>query len=343
MPGPTKIARRNTSHNVTVLMQGPWQTIMPRDWKGNAATLLDWAGGYLQSVANENTRKAKTSDLRGFCSLFLEVNGHLRIEDWLPRDTQAYCDHLQELGRKASTVNRALRTLKTFARWVHEETHPVPTPFLHGLPTKGVREIVTDPSEAKKLSRHEITAIFKAADRLVLTATRSNARPRRNRAMLAVLYYTGLRVSELVTIRRRQYRPPHLADVKRKGNRQQKIFVQSAARQALEDYLEHERGDDAKGAGRDAPLFLTARGGVVSRRDVARILDALAVEASTHRAEPVTIHPHALRHTFGSWVHSKTGSDVRTAELLGHTSVKYVGVYVQQTDDEREDLLESMR
>lgn len=109
----------------------------------------------------------------------------------------------------------------------------------------------------------------------------------------------------------------------------------------MDDYLEHEREED-EGEHSQA-LILSVRGGPLNRSQVNRVLKHLA-EENKHRSEDrkLTLHPHQLRHTFGSWIMEKTGSEVKTAEYLGHSSTKYVGRYTRFTQEEEEELLEAM-
>ena len=254
---------------------------------------------------------------------------------------------------RAST--RAFATLRRFARWAHDKQGVFGA---MGLPTADVRELVCEEAPCKKLDRVEVRALFKAAeDRVRLTdAKRADnvgtgladptrrKRPRRDLAMLALLYYTGLRVTELVVLRRTQYDGSHLVNVARKGqSRSRRLYVPAEARKFLDNYVAAERPKDAT-LSHDAdaaPLFLATRSGTrMQRQYVAEALNRIAEDASKHRSTPIELHPHRLRHTFGSRHREASGSDTETAAALGHQSLKYVGRYVRQTDAEREALME---
>lgn len=309
-----------------------------------AMTLAAWAARYMDAqvigVQAANTVSAKKKDLTAFLKWFYEHYGHLVAEEWLPRDTQGFLDALERDGRAATSINRTFATLRHFARWVQNQ--PV-CPFVAGLPTQGVKELETQEPDAKKLGTREINRLFKAADLLIVTEVRKNARPRRNRAILALLYYTGLRVSELSALRRDQYTGRHLVNVKRKGrSRAREIYISKTCRQYLDDYLATERtGDDPEGA---APwLVLSSRGQKpLNRRTIGRVLMRLAQETTKHNQEELRIWPHRLRHTFGFEVRKRTGSDTETAAMLGHSGLKYVGRYVRATDKEREAILDDL-
>ena len=211
------------------------------------------------------------------------------------------------------------------------------------MPTRGIRGLDVDEADCKKLTRQEIHQLFKAADALVRTEERQNATPRRNRAILAVLYYTGLRVSELVALKREQYQGNYLVNVARKGKSRSKgPYLVAECRKLLDRYLETERHrDDPEGVA--LPLFLpTHKGHFMTRQLVYHVLRHIAQEASKHQKAVIEIHPHRLRHTFGSEYRDKTGSDTETAAALGHTGLQYVGRYVRRSRDERETALEEM-
>jgi len=329
-----KIVRHNVSGG---------QKLVPVGDLAGEGSLRGWAVRYLElevvGVQSNHTLAAKIRDLGGFIRWYLENNGHLLIEQWMPRDTQGYLHHLEELGRAPSTVNRVFASLRRFARWCNEQAD---SPFRFGLPTRGIKERTMDEPDAKKLDKRTMHQLFKAADSLVVTELRKNARPRRNKAMLALLYYTGLRVSELCQLRLEQYDGKYLQRLKRKGNKYQNVYLNSSCRAAVDDYLdgeERQRDDPDEDL---EPLFLSTRRGRLNRSQVNRVVDHIAQEVNKHRKgdEKIRVHPHQLRHTFGAIYREKTGSDTETAAVLGHTGLKYVGRYVRKTQAEREQVLE---
>lgn len=92
-------------------------------------------------------------------------------------------------------------------------------------------------------------------------------------------------------------------------------------------------------------MFVAFGGSTLNRRDVGRVVQRLAEEASKHRRpeDRITVYPYQLRHTFAASYREKTQSDVDTAKVLGHVSgTKYVGRYGKKTRAEMEVELEKL-
>lgn len=343
----TSVLRGGTdSMTETTLIIHPQNTLHKvLDANLESTTLPYWIRLYLDKkvagIQSTHTFEAKARDLLGFVNWFVKLNGHHLITDWRPRDTQTYLSHLEREGKAATTVNRIFSSLRHFARWVYDQAN---TPFQHGLPTQDIKELAVDEADCKKLSTRDLHRLFKAADNLVLTETRKNSRPRRNRAILALLYYTGLRVSELTQLRRTQYDGKYLSDVRRKGkSRSKSIYLTTACRELLDGYLQHEHLlDDAQAI--CTPLFLPAAlDSFLTRQQVFAVLKHIADEANKHSQDnAIHIHPHRLRHTFGAEFREKTGSDTETQQALGHVSTKFIGRYVRKTQEEREAVMEGI-
>ena len=102
-------------------------------------SLGQWAARYMLVKVcgrSPNTLAAKTRDLATFITWFAEHRGHGDIGLWTEADTRYFLRHLGKLGKRPATINRALFTLKHFARWVHEQPGGVFS--RHGLPVAEV-------------------------------------------------------------------------------------------------------------------------------------------------------------------------------------------------------------
>jgi len=308
-------------------------------------TLITWANRYLQQevagVQSKNTLQAKVKDLEAFIKFFQNTNGHLRIEDWMKRDTEGFLESLEHEGRKPSSINRAFATIRHFARWVADHN---PSPFRYGSPVKGIKERTLPNSPPKQLSQITINRLKKAADkRVIIDEGRKNARPLRNRAIFHLLLGTGLRVEELCNLNLEQFQGKWLRNVKGKGKQYRDIPIPSEARNFLMEYIEKERSKDAIASKEPCPaLFLTSSGKRMSRFEINKILQKLARTAEAECGEKIHLHPHALRHTYAARLLKKTGNLAFVKDKLGHTSFAHTAKYVQMTEEEEEMAVDGM-
>lgn len=146
---------------------------------------------------------------------------------------------------------------------------------------------------------------------------------RRNRAILELLYSSGLRVSELATLRLNAVSfEQSVIRVLGKGSKERLVPMGRPAQQALSDYLDQARPQlDRSGA---APhVFLSARGRPLTRDRVWRVVRDAAIQAGIHK----NVYPHMLRHSFASHLLAG-GADLRVIqELLGHADISTTQIY----------------
>ncbi|MFH1690189.1 MAG: tyrosine recombinase XerC [Candidatus Eisenbacteria bacterium] len=215
------------------------------------------------------------------------------------------------------SVQRNLAALRSFAK------HLVRRKAILANPTLGL----SAPRPAKRLpsflTRKEVDLLFE-----------SPAEPRlpeiRDRAVLELLYGTGIRLSELTELTMRDVDASgSLARVTGKGRKQRVVPLGRSARQAIERYVS-ARG----GAAADEPLFLNSRGGKLSGRSVQRIVAKRLAQVSEARS----LSPHVLRHTFATHM-LNAGADLRAVqELLGHASLSSTQIYTHVTTERLKDV-----
>ncbi len=223
--------------------------------------------------------------------------------------------YLAELHKRneRTSIARKLSTLRTFFRYLVRE----------GVLATNPAESVTTPKRnrylPKTLSVDEATTLLERGHGNTVLALR-------DRAMLELLYSSGLRVSELtgldvggIDLRE------NLVRVLGKGRKERIVPVGSKAREALLAYLE------ARGTvGDDQPLFVNHRGGRLTPRSVQRHLKTRLIKAGVFK----DISPHALRHSFATHL-LDGGADLRAIqELLGHASLSTTQRYTQVSVDQ---------
>jgi integrase/recombinase XerC len=217
---------------------------------------------------------------------------------------RSYLAYLRAEGISKTSMGRHLSALRTFFAVLKREGRMVANP------AKAVGTPRRDKTLPETLSVSEAAAVVEAKGR-------EGALGARDRALLELLYATGLRVSELVGLRvedvdlsARQVRTVG------KGRKERVVPFGQPAAAALRTWLK-ERRDLGPSAAAAEFLFLNARAGRLTDRSVRRVLD----RAMTAAAVPRHASPHALRHSFATHLLA-AGADLRSIqELLGHSSL----------------------
>ena len=245
-----------------------------------------------------------------------------RIEDTSELDTEKVLLHLRLLlreGKARASLSRALSSIRGLYTYLEGE----------GLLEEGLREIPSPKGERRLpafLSHEE-------AMRLVEAFGREGERAARDRAMALLMYEEGLRVSELLSLRRR--------DVDREGltlrvrGKGRKDRVLPLAEEAREEILSYERDFRARNPGRKGPiLFLSQRGRPLTRDYFYNAVREAALKAGLRGR----VSPHTLRHSFATHLLER-GAGLRSVqELLGHEKITTTEIY---THLRRESILEA--
>jgi integrase/recombinase XerC len=227
---------------------------------------------------------------------------------------RGFLSHLHGCGLSKVSVARALAALRSMYKWLARE----------GIVEHNPAKLVSTPRLPKRLPRvptaEEINGLLDS--RMPETA----AFPERDLAIFELLYGCGLRNSELTSI--------ELADideangvvlVRGKGKKQRYVPMEGAAAAALAGYREARQRVLLEGRKTTRRLFINRRGGPLTTRSVGRIVKQIAVA----KGLPPDIHPHTLRHAFGTHMLSE-GADLRAIqELLGHERLSTTQRYTQ--------------
>ncbi len=269
--------------------------------------------GFLDMLAAErnaaaNTRAAYARDLTDFAAWCAaqEVSLVAATADQL----RAYLASLSATA-KPRTVARRLSALRQFFKYLASEDRRADDPSADlDAPRRG-RPL------PKVLSEAEMAALCDAVGRL------DGASGARLRALVELLYATGLRVSELVGLPLGALgRDGESLRVRGKGGRERVIPIAAPARAAVAAWLCHRGGGD----GVEAPLFpsATAAQGHLTRQRVGQLLKALALDAGL---DPGAVSPHVLRHAFATHLVDH-GADLPSVQkLLGHADISTTQVY----------------
>jgi integrase/recombinase XerD len=255
---------------------------------------------------SENTKLAYRNDLYQLAS-FVEEEAAKRgtIPPWASFDRQSVLRYLSELKERkyaATTVARKIAAIKSFFGFLVAEG------LLRDNPMRGIPSPKVGKSLPKPISIAQARLLLEQPSKL------STPEAKRDRAMLELLYATGMRVSELVSL--------NLADIDTdggyvrcfgKGHKERLIPIYRQAALVLKEYLTEARPHLAHNSEEKA-LFLNRRGERLTRQGLWQILKGYAKSAELG----TEVTPHTLRHSFATHMLSG-GADLRSVqELLGH-------------------------
>ena len=289
--------------------------------------------------AGDNTLQAYRRDLTDF-SEFLARSG----QTFAATDTQKLRDYLADLdirGFKSSSVARRLSAMRHLFRFMLNERvrKDDPAAILSG-PKRG-RGL------PKVLSISDVDRMLTKAKDLTQEAEASaleRLRAMRLYCLLEVLYATGLRVSELVSLPiSASRRDARMIVVRGKGDKERLVPLNDASRQAMADYLaaiEAQKSGKSKNAGVSKWLFPSfGESGHLTRQHFARDLKELAGAAGL---APRLVSPHVLRHAFASHL-LHNGADLRIVQtLLGHTDISTTQIYTHVVEERLKSLVRDL-
>lgn len=252
-----------------------------------------------------NTVAAYRRDVSGFLQAFTGQS----LDSITTSSVREYFLSLQGQGLATRSVARVLSSLKTFFKFLVRENLAEANPV----------EILESPRLWRKLpgvlSLNDVEILLNAPDE-------STPLGRRDKAMLEVLYATGLRVSELVGLRtgNLNLEVGYLRSFG-KGGKERVIPMGDAARHKVQKYIEEVRPKYIKNNTSD--LFLTRRGGAMTRQGFWKLIKQYARQAGV--SAPVS--PHTLRHAFATHLLER-GADLRSVQqMLGHSDIATTQIY----------------
>jgi integrase/recombinase XerD len=289
--------------------------------------------------AGSNTLDAYRRDLTDF-SEFLARGG----KNFAGAETQSLRDYLADLdtrGFKSSSVARRLSAMRHLFRFMLNERirSDDPAAILSGPKRgRGLPKVLSIADVDRMLTRaKELTQAPEASAQQRLRAMRLYC-------LLEVLYATGLRVSELVSLPlSASRRDTRMIVVRGKGNKERLVPLNEASRKAMADYLAAMEALQPAGRKKTAPskwLFPSfGESGHLTRQHFARDLKELAAAAGL---APRLVSPHVLRHAFASHL-LHNGADLRIVQtLLGHTDISTTQIYTHVIEERLKSLVRDL-
>lgn len=271
-----------------------------------------------------NTLQSYRRDLQKYSKYIATVLQKKVWNEVSRHDIIGFLHMLKDDGRSAATIARMISAIRSFHQFLIRERIVEQDVSLH----------IETPKKARKLpqilSADEVDKLLH-----IQTDTPLNSR---NKAMLELIYATGLRVSELVTLKVSDL---HLTmgfvRCFGKGGKERIIPIGDVAQSALDHYLQFDRPTLVKRHQDEKALFLNHHGRPLSRQGFWKILKAVAKSANITKE----ITPHTLRHSFATHL-LENGADLRSVqEMLGHADISTTQIYTHVTKTRLKDVYQS--
>ena len=265
---------------------------------------------YLRNVTkkSENTLASYAGDL-GKLVFFLAERGCTEAENVTTEDLVDYISFLEEKNLKNATICRNIASVKAFFRFMYKENM--------------ISQDVTENLQSPKLEKRTPGIIsVEQVSRLLMQPSQNTPKEIRDKAMLELMYATGIRVTELANLK--------LADVNlrtghiicREGNKERKIPFGQKAKKALVSYLQSARGALIRDE-KEQSLFVNCSGTPMSRQGFWKLIKDYAKRAGIE--EEIT--PHTLRHSFAAHL-VENGADLKSVqEMMGFSAMASAQVY----------------
>ncbi|ANT59261.1 recombinase XerD [Salipiger sp. CCB-MM3] len=295
----------------------------------------NWVSAFLEAQAAErgaadNTRSAYARDLADFTAWLAARGRDLASAE--RADVEQYLIACEADGLAVSTRARRLSSIKQLYRFAFEE----------GLRGDNPAVQISGPGRPKRLPK---TLSTEEVDRL-LDASETHGRTAddrlRNACLMQLLYATGMRVSELVTLPLSAARgDPRMLLIRGKGGKERMVPLSAPAREALAIWLERRDAREAlaKAEGKPASGFLFAsrgKAGHLTRHAFYVMIKDIAVAAGV---SPAKVTPHTLRHAFATHLLAN-GADLRAIQtFLGHADVATTEIYTHVLEERLRDLV----
>lgn len=259
--------------------------------------------------ASQNTLASYERDIMQFSNYFEEKGK--KIFDLTKDDMKEYISHLMAEGKSNSTISRSTASIKALYRYLVNK--------------KLAEENIADDVQAPKVDRKEPMILTSTEiEKLLEQPDLSELKGQRDKAMLEVLYATGIRVTELISLRLEDINLNNGYIRVKKKNNERHIPIGNLCQRCLKDYINKVRPLLIR-TEEEKTLFINTNGQKMTRQGYWKILKQYKEQAKIDKE----ITPHTIRHSFA--VHMlQNGAEIRTVqELLGHTDVASTMMYTQ--------------
>ncbi|MBQ1274571.1 MAG: site-specific tyrosine recombinase XerD [Cellulosilyticum sp.] len=276
---------------------------------------------YLEHIkgASNNTVQSYERDLK-YLEIYLEQKGNMQIDHLKEADIEGYLSYLKEHQKSAATVSRTLAAIRAFYQYLIKENQ------LEENPAKKIALPKIEKKAPRILSQEQIVCLLEQPNR-------KDTKGIRDRAMLELLYATGIRVSELISLKVTDINLQQGYIMCRDAQKERTIPIGKSAINALQLYLGEVRHILLRDAS-DKTLFVNCNGYPMTRQGFWKILKTYANMA--HISGEIT--PHMLRHSFAAHL-VQNGANLKSVQqMLGHSDISTTQVYMH-LNQETEELM----
>lgn len=275
-----------------------------------------------EKMKSENTVHSYVSDLQNYIYYLNEKQGIDDIRNVDTKAIQKYLAYLKKLGYSPTSTSRALSAIKSFHKFLYLEHRTLENPATNLSSPKLDKKLPT------VLSVEEVIKLLDSLDD-------STPIHHRNKAMIEMVYGTGLRVSELVGLKLQDLHLTNkMISVKGKGNKERIVPINDYANKVLREYIINSRPKLAKPSKYNGYVFLNHLGTPISRQSFFLILKEQCNKAGITKE----VSPHTLRHSFATHL-LEAGTDLRLIqEMLGHEDISTTQIYTHLSNQKLKEI-----
>lgn len=276
--------------------------------EGNIQAFVCYLGA--EKNASYNTQISYERDLKKLKS-YLQLQGIENIREVSETSLNSYVLFLEKEGKAASTISRSIASLKGFFEYCQK----------HGTIERDPAERLKPPKVEKKFPQ---VLTIEEMQKLMDGPDLSTSKGKRDRAMLELLYATGIRVSELISLKMPEVNLSMEYVICHEKAKDRIIPFGKQAKEALENYLDGARASMI-GDQESEYLFVNCSGNVMSRQGFWKLIKHYAEKAGIEKE----ITPHTFRHSFAAHL-LQNGADVQSVQkMMGHADVSTTQMYLE--------------
>ena len=268
----------------------------------------------------ENEKKVSTNTLQSYKRDLKQFEKYIQeneenYAELTNEGIKTYIKHMQEIGKKPSTISRGLASIRSF--------------YQYEAKNKAVKSDPTDGIQSPKIEKRVPSILTSNEVALLLDQPKNvNLKGTRDKAMLEFAYATGMRVTEIISLNVEDINLETGYATCRNGKKERTVPIGNMSLKALKDYMVNARNTMIKDENEKA-LFVNVNGDRLTRQGFWKIIKYYKEQA--HIEKDIT--PHVLRHSFATHL-LQNGADLKSIQtMLGHSDILSTQVYMQFQDE----------